>query len=542
MLYKVFLVEDEIVTREGIRDSVDWASAGLRWCGEASDGELALPMIEAEAPDILITDIKMPFLDGLELSRIVRTRLPQTRIVILSGHDEFRYAQEAIQLGVTEYLLKPISAQDLLDALARIRRQIEQEQQQQEALRHLQAQLQENATVLRQRFLLDVVTGALTASEAIDAARALHIDLVARCYLTMSVRCDVTVEMTHLARLESYHRVRQVVAELLAARNDALLFTKDVDETGLLFKGDDPAAVQEAAHQLAAQIALVLAPEPSLALAIGIGRPVERMAAIPQSFLEACDSARTQIRKLTPRRGGITYPPHTLLAVDPTAVLTFLRRGELQALEPFLATHLSSVGVDAPELRAVIDFLATDVLVAVANFVQGLGGAAEEVIPPRAELESLLAALASADDLRAFARQMLTQALLYREQHTNRTQQIIEKAKQYIDAHLASQDLSLHTVASAVGWSPSHFSTVFSRETGMTFVVHLTARRIDQATRLLRTTTLSTGDIAYQVGYHNPRYFYAVFRRATGQSPSEYRQQGASSAWHADGADQADFR
>ncbi len=116
MLYKVFLVEDEIVTREGIRDSVDWAGAGLRWCGEAPDGELALAMIEAEAPDILITDIKMPFMDGLELSRIVRERLPQTRIVILSGHDEFRYAQEAIQLGVTDYLLKPVSAQELLDA------------------------------------------------------------------------------------------------------------------------------------------------------------------------------------------------------------------------------------------------------------------------------------------------------------------------------------------------------------------------------------------------------------------------------------------
>ncbi|HQY91762.1 helix-turn-helix domain-containing protein [Caldilinea sp.] len=529
MLYKVFLVEDEIVTREGIRDSVDWASAGLRWCGEASDGELALPMLEAEAPDILITDIKMPFMDGLELSRIVRARLPQTRIVILSGHDEFRYAQEAIQLGVTEYLLKPVSAQDLLDALARIRRQIEQAQQQQEELRHLQAQLQENATVLRQRFLLDLVTGALTASEAIDAARALQIDLIARCYLTLSVRCDVTVDMTHLARLESYHRVRQVVAALLAARNDVLLFTKDVDETGLLFKGDDPAAVQEAAHQLAEQIALVLTPEPSLALAIGLGRPVERMAAIPHSFLEACDVARTQIRKLAPSRGGITYPPRTLLALDPTAVITFLRRGELQNLESFLANHLSNTDSDAPELRLVIDFMATDVLVAVANFVQELGGAAGEVIPPRGELEPLLAAINCLDDLRAFLRHILTQALQYREQHTNRTHQIIEQAKQYIETHLASQELSLHTVAAAVGWSPSHFSTVFSRETGVTFVAYLTARRIDEAMHLLRTTTLSTGDIAYQVGYHNPRYFYAVFKRATGQSPSEYRQQGASS-------------
>ena len=74
-MYKVFLVEDEIVTREGIRDSIDWAGAGLHFCGEAPDGELALPLIEGELPDILITDIKMPFMDGLELSRIVRARL-----------------------------------------------------------------------------------------------------------------------------------------------------------------------------------------------------------------------------------------------------------------------------------------------------------------------------------------------------------------------------------------------------------------------------------------------------------------------------------
>lgn len=156
MLYKAFLVEDGIVTREGIRDSVDWTRSGFRWCGKAPDqGEIALSMIEAEQPEILITDIKMPFMDGLELSRIVRQRLPQTRIVILSGHDEFRYAQEAIQLGVTEYLLKPVSAQGLMDVLIRIRNQIEGERQQQEHLRRLLDQVHDNITVMRQRFLVE---------------------------------------------------------------------------------------------------------------------------------------------------------------------------------------------------------------------------------------------------------------------------------------------------------------------------------------------------------------------------------------------------
>ncbi len=529
MLYKVFLVEDEIVTREGIRDSVDWASAGLRWCGEAPDGELALSMIEAEAPDILITDIKMPFMDGLELSRIVRRRLPQTRIVILSGHDEFRYAQEAIQLGVTDYLLKPVSAQELLDALLRIRTQIEEERRQQEELRHLQDQLKENANVLRQRFLLELVTGQLTALEAIDAARAVQIDLVARGYLAVSVRCDVTVEMTHLARLETYHRVRQCVADLLAGRSDVLLFTKDVEETGLLLTGESSDSLQRTAQQLADRITLLLQPERSLALAIGIGRPVERVGAISQSFLDACDAARTQIRKLAPGRSGIPCPPRQLLALDPTAVLTFLRTGELQGLDAFLTAHLSVATSDASEPRAVVDFLATDLLVAIANFIQELGGVIDDVIPPRAQLEPILAGIDSVGGLRAFMRQFLTQALLDRDRYTNRTKAIIEHAKRYVAAHLESDELSLHAAAAAVGWSPSHLSAVFSRETGMTFVEYMTGQRIDRAMTLLRTTTLSTGEIAHRVGYPNPRYFFAVFKKATGQSPGEYRQNGESS-------------
>ena len=167
MSYKLFLVEDEIVTRDGIRTSVNWADAGFQWSGEASDGELALALIEAEQPDILITDIRMPFMDGLELSRIVRERFPRTRIVILSGHDEFRYAQEALQLGATEYLLKPVSTQDLLDALARVSAQLDREHQQEEQLSRLQSRLDDNLNVMRQRFLVDVVTGRLSPSVAV---------------------------------------------------------------------------------------------------------------------------------------------------------------------------------------------------------------------------------------------------------------------------------------------------------------------------------------------------------------------------------------
>jgi two-component system response regulator YesN len=114
---KVFLVDDEIVIRENMRTCIDWEKEGFEYCGDAPDGELALPLIEKLKPDILITDIRMPFMNGLELSAIVRKMLPGIKIIILSGHDEFEYARQAIRIGVEEYCLKPFSAEDIIRVL-----------------------------------------------------------------------------------------------------------------------------------------------------------------------------------------------------------------------------------------------------------------------------------------------------------------------------------------------------------------------------------------------------------------------------------------
>src|SRR6185436_1385227 len=143
MAYKVFLVEDEIVAREGIRHNVDWQTNGFEFCGEATDGEMALPLLRTVQPDVLITDIKMPFMDGLQLCKIMRERMPWIKIIILSGHDEFEYAQQAIKLGVTDYLLKPITVQNLQTALRKLTVQLDQEKEQHDNLKRLKEQVEE---------------------------------------------------------------------------------------------------------------------------------------------------------------------------------------------------------------------------------------------------------------------------------------------------------------------------------------------------------------------------------------------------------------
>ena len=128
-MYKVFLAEDEIVVREGIRNSIPWEEIPYTLAGEAPDGEMALSMIQDIKPDILVTDIRMPFMDGLTLSRIVKKNLPWVKIIILSGHDEFEYAREAISIGVEEYLLKPVSSQDMIKAMDKVAKRIDEEKE-----------------------------------------------------------------------------------------------------------------------------------------------------------------------------------------------------------------------------------------------------------------------------------------------------------------------------------------------------------------------------------------------------------------------------
>ena len=128
-MVKVFLVEDEAIIRHGIRDNIDWASHGFEFAGEAGDGEYAYPLILKAQPDILVTDIKMPFMDGLELSRLVKKALPRTRIIVLSGYNEFEYAKEAIKIGISDYLLKPVSSAGLIDALKKAADEIREERE-----------------------------------------------------------------------------------------------------------------------------------------------------------------------------------------------------------------------------------------------------------------------------------------------------------------------------------------------------------------------------------------------------------------------------
>lgn len=182
MMIKVFLVEDEIVMREGIKNNIPWEQEGFEFVGEASDGELAYPLIQKTRPDILITDIKMPFMDGLELSRLVKQELSDIKIIILSGYDEFEYAKEAITIGITEYLVKPVAGAKLLEAVKKVGRIIQEEQQQKLFLQTFEKERMENTQLAIQKFFRSLASGKKSVSALLAEGREIGFDLAANQY------------------------------------------------------------------------------------------------------------------------------------------------------------------------------------------------------------------------------------------------------------------------------------------------------------------------------------------------------------------------
>lgn len=181
-MYSVFLVEDEYVIREGIKNLVDWETLGFEFVGEAADGELAWPMIQKKRPDIVITDIKMPFIDGLEMSRMIKKAYPNTVIIILSGYDEFEYAREAIKIGVNQYLLKPLSKNQLIEILVEIKKQKDDEEANRYYHQQFNQEVQEYLSSSR-RGLFDLITAnEMPIHKVLDRANTLGIDLVAERY------------------------------------------------------------------------------------------------------------------------------------------------------------------------------------------------------------------------------------------------------------------------------------------------------------------------------------------------------------------------
>ena len=279
---KVFLVDDEVVIREGIRESFPWEDTPYTLVGEAPDGEMALPMIRDTNPDIVITDIKMPFMDGIELCRMLRTQMPWIGIVILSGYDEFEYARQCIQLGVREYLLKPIDAEDLRKALDKVSIQLQEEKKQREHVESLRARMNSNSGT-NERFLKEKLIGSLFSDEAMEEDAENALNQLHSMGMPRSASHYVVVDAAF-----SPVDTGQGAAAVLAEGSGGIVHSSG-SRTGtrLLTLGESSRDAEERAYAFAASLSTELERAGCSKIKIGIGEIVEKPAEILRSFKTA---------------------------------------------------------------------------------------------------------------------------------------------------------------------------------------------------------------------------------------------------------------
>jgi len=521
MPYRVFFVEDEVVIREGMRDRVDWAAHGFQYCGDAPDGEMALPLLQALKPDLLITDIRMPFMDGLQLSQVVRERFPGTKIIILSGHDEFEYAQQAIKIGVFEYLLKPVSRKDLQEALSRARSALEQEEQERLALQRLEEQVELNRSALRDRLLLRLVTGAATSAETMVKSALLDLDLVARCYLVVAIKLEPADDLAQFGYLE-YQNIQQSIAELVGNNPDVFLLRKDMDELVLVLKGNSPENVLEE-RSLIVDRARQAIKHRRCEMIVGTGTPENRLSEISRSFTAATQNMHDVVDW---RFGALGFEKENLLRVSRSPIEDCLRVGTAEDIDAAFDAFVRPLGERPLQSAVIRGFVFTDIVLAAARFVDELGSDPAEVIPELQELAAGAFDIQSTQQLRGKVHTALLGALSFRDSRMlDRYAEVLHQAQEYINRHYMSADLSLSSVATHVNLSACHFSAIFSQETGRTFKSYVTETRIRKAQELIRTTAMKASEIGYQVGYNDPHYFSHVFRKVTGLTPTEFRAQ-----------------
>ena len=519
----MFLVEDEIVTREGIRDNVDWEAAGFEFCGEAPDGEIAFPLIEKSKPDVLITDIKMPFMDGLQLCKIVREHMPWVKIVILSGHDEFDYAQKAVKLGVTDYLLKPISARDLSKVLNELSTTLDREYEERETLIALQNKAEDNLILARERFLLKLVMGGISSAEAIEQSQQLGLDIVARYYLVVLIRIELCPDSQPFNYYE-YQQVEQIVSEFAGNNLDVFLTKKDMEELVLLIKGDSIEQLVQEGEFLAGYIKSEVENQTTCNLVIEIGSHQERLGDIHHSFAEAL--VKSKFARSVPTISPNNTERVDLQIIEHGAIEDFMKFGSMHDFDEFYLKSIQPIANIAQQSYLMKHYLFVDIILTATQFVSDQGGNGENLASDVQEIENMLNEVESSEQIKAEMRRIFNTVLTFRNNQANKEHiLVLQQAKAYLDKHFVDPELKMRSVAQMFNISPSHFSTIFRQEFGITFRDYLSKLRINRAKELLRTTNLKSSEVAHQSGFNDSHYFSFVFKKKTGITPRQFRAQ-----------------
>lgn len=507
---KVLVVDDEQLEREGLVAILSKGFPELTIL-QAKNGMKAIQVVHAESPDLILMDIKMPGMNGLEAIEQISSAYPHIKYIMVTAYDMFEFARKAIKLGVMDYLLKPSKASEIVDTVGRVLSQIIEQRSELEVIRQDRETLQRMMPVVES----DVVTQLLY-----DHVHEVHLDEMLGMLGGDTTR-EVFVMLIVLTRRERashdvfYSALKAKMRQLQSGWVGAI----SGYQIPLIVFRENGKSYRSQAASLLQQLLLLQEKVPGPVCFVGIGNPYESLEHIRLSYQEALiSSADTSLA--SKHRFYTDLPALTERQSEPTQQL------EKTFLEHIRLSRWDQVRYSVMEIIEYYEKLGASILEAQQRGMEALWIISRALRELGIETENPLFSFQVQDyrQLKSEVEGLLNKQIATTAAHQERLEpDVVQQIKQYIIAH-SQEDISLEMIAKRVGLSPFYISKVFKEQLGINYIDFLTECRIEKAKALMSDPELSLKEITFEVGYNDPNYFSKVFKKSCGIAPTDYRK------------------
>lgn len=526
--YSVLIVDDEEDVANAIIRKIDWKSIGFSLPVYAANGLDALDLAEESQPDVVMTDIKMPYMDGLELGRNLKNLFPNIRIVFFSGFDEFEYVKEAIHVQAEEYILKPVDAEELKGIFQKLKNSLDREMEAKQNVKLLETYYQDSLPVLQENFYSSLIEGKIKSSEIEKSIKDYQIDLHGPLYCVAVIHTSATHLPEGITPMLLSVSVRKLAEERLDQKWNAKFFS-NVGNTVALAQLQDEQQLQKLTDDCDALCRMAKTVCKAV-VTVGVGAVCSNLSEIPNSYSGARSAVTYRVLYGTGKAINITE-----IAPQETAEPSSNEQDQLQHV--FKATRVND---DVSLKEAVHDYITCSLhTYSNANiqeyhiFIMGLISELyqftknnqldiDQVFQSKEDILQTVQRMEK-DDLEKWLLDIcLRMQTMIKEKRKNTTKTFVSKAQEYVNENYNDIDLNVDKICAYLGVSSAYFSTVFKKETGKSFTNFLTDVRMSKAVSLLDQDE-KTYVVAQKVGYSDPNYFSYVFKKQYGISPSKYK-------------------
>jgi two-component system response regulator YesN len=529
-MIKLIIADDEKWVRTTVKTLIPFQSLGISLSCEASNGIEALELCRQHEPDILVTDIMMPGLNGLELIREVRRLLPDLKIVIISGYNDFEYAKTAMKFGIIDYLLKPVDEEELLQVLERIMTEIGEKVRLNKVLEAGEEQVRKALPVMCEAFLNELITrNSMTAENIKSELKKYNIDMPNSIYTICVTAPDENIKQE--GTRSSSDRYRLLVKRAMKRYTGAVTFSLAHDKNilvSIINNGNNKAGIERAFHICSA----ILDKKLNFSISTGISTPTHQPGMLPDIYVKACEALETRFWEgsgtlAVYHAGLLSENKMMILSEEALNKITLnLKLSNMQTAVSYAEGICKSIQIERnmkPDIVREFFWQYLQSLIIMLNiqlpFIRH-----ETMVTGEHPYERIKETL-FISSLEACIKELLQKIFnFYHDKNPLDNNNLVENAKKIIERNFAG-DISLEQVAKHVHLSPAYLSELFKKETGMSFIDYKTIIRIEHAKKLLCTPTMNISEISGKVGYSDPKYFSKLFKKITGKTIFEYRKE-----------------